>query len=263
MIKRVVALLVAASLLSAGLLTMGITLMSRFAPASASELDALVASSSVSGDTAVAQSADDEVAATGTGRPKAQPFAAVDGSSTGQRVSVSVNTLAGGPVGEQITVAQLLSDPQAYASQPFAVAGVITGLGDDRFLLNDGTGQVLVDIDDDDDGVLRLVNRKGTLVIAGDDDVVWSGAGWVDDDADDDDRGDGIDDDLYDDDDDGLDDDDGDDGYGGDDDDRYEGDDDSGNGDSDDDDGDDNDGDDDDSDDDDGDDDDGDDDDDD
>jgi uncharacterized protein YdeI (BOF family) len=46
-----------------------------------------------------------------------------------------------------ITVAELVSNPGTYYEQKVTISGLVTLLNDDEFLLNDGTGQIIVDLE--------------------------------------------------------------------------------------------------------------------
>jgi uncharacterized protein YdeI (BOF family) len=48
-----------------------------------------------------------------------------------------------------VTIAQLLKSPNQYIHQIISITGIATNLVKDKFLLNDGTGQIMVEIEDD------------------------------------------------------------------------------------------------------------------
>lgn len=54
------------------------------------------------------------------------------------------------------TVAELVSNPEAYYDQHVTLSGLVTLLNDDEFLLNDGTGQIIVDLEDNQIASLPL-----------------------------------------------------------------------------------------------------------
>jgi uncharacterized protein YdeI (BOF family) len=61
------------------------------------------------------------------------------------------------------TVAELVSSPGDFYKQTVTLNGRVTLLNDGEFLLNDGTGQILVDLEDDDVRLLGL--KDGDVVI--------------------------------------------------------------------------------------------------
>jgi uncharacterized protein YdeI (BOF family) len=253
MIKRMIALVVTSSVISAGLLYVGITLMGQFSPAQATSLNALVAGTNA-WNSPDALPAGDSIPLTvdlGVGEdnlgdsstPQTVPAFPV---SSDQPLNKSVISTSPEPPVTEVTIAQLIKNPDQFIDQVVTITGIATSLDDDKFLLNDGTGQILVEVEDDlvsiaalnglsiivsgmlDDSsgqtgfeldASTLTYQDGTVVI-------------VDDDLDDDNDNDGNNDDIEDDDDDNDNDDDNDDL---DDDDNDNDDDDDNNGDSDDD----------------------------
>lgn len=225
MVKRIVALLLAATLISAGLLYFGIKLMTNYGPALASSVDALVARGPME------EASDRTAAETGKEKGATEQSAApapegVTTTGSEQRLKVTVNSAAG-ETPPPVTVAEVVRNADQYEDQVFTLSGIATALGDGKFLLNDGTGQILIEVDDDamasvdvdgqqitvtgeldDDFELEtctLTYRNGTVIV----DDCQEGAREWDDDVDDDDMyDDDADDDLYNDsDDDDLDDD--------------------------------------------------------
>jgi hypothetical protein len=49
-----------------------------------------------------------------------------------------------------VTIAELLQNPELYDDSLVSISGIATSLSDEKFLLNDGTGQILVELEDED-----------------------------------------------------------------------------------------------------------------
>lgn len=64
------------------------------------------------------------------------------------------------PAENATTIADLISNPSAYYNQLLTVTGMVTLLDDHEFLLNDGTGQIFVDVEDHLYGSLPLTNGQ-------------------------------------------------------------------------------------------------------
>jgi uncharacterized protein YdeI (BOF family) len=156
MIRRIITLVIVSSVISAGLLYMGFTVMGRYSPAHASTLNALVVKTnpqispkSIPAKDSVPLTVDpvavEEISAISS---TSTAISASSDSST-QSLPASVNSIpAVIPVGG-VTIAQLLNSPDQYIHQVFTISGIATSLSNDKFLLNDGTGQILVEIEDD------------------------------------------------------------------------------------------------------------------
>ena len=274
MIKRMIALVVTSSVISAGLLYVGITLMGQFTPALATTLNALVAGTNAQNSPS-ALTAGDSVPLTvdlrgGEEEPEVSSSpqsVSVFPDGSDQPLNTSVNSTSPEPPVTDVTIVQLVNHPDQFIDQVLTITGIATSLDDDKFLLNDGTGQILVEVEDDlisiaalnglsitvagmlDDSSSQtgfefdastLTYQDGTVVIVDDDldddldDDCDDGDCTDDLDDDDDDLDDDDDDDLDDDDDDDLDDDLDDDNDNDDDDDDIEDDDDDNNDDDDD-----------------------------
>jgi hypothetical protein len=246
MIKRSLVLVLVSSLISAGLLFLGTTLMGIIPPAIASAQNALV--TGTDGQTSLIPFPAEE-----TVIQKVELFNKAETpkvSSAGntalpsaafpvQPLNVSkVPTCGTAPI-TGITISQLLANPNQYFHNVVSLTGIATRLSDEKFLLNDGTGQILVEVEDDrvlyaiingisitvtgmlDDSssqygfeldAYTLTDVNGTVIVddCEDDDIDDDLDDDLDDDTDDDQDDDG-DDDLDDDNDDDLDDDSGDD----------------------------------------------------
>jgi len=156
MIKRIVTLVLTSSLISAGLLYLGFAFLSQSTPAYASSQKALVArtdlqsfiasfpfveskspasNSSTADDLSVdsAESSDDSSSSSD--------------SSQSESVSSSTNSAASATV---VTIAELLQNSELYDDTLVSISGIATSLSDEKFLLNDGTGQILVELEDED-----------------------------------------------------------------------------------------------------------------
>ena len=156
MTKRIVALLIAASVISAGILYAGIEVLSNFGPALASSAEALV-----TGERSPA-TPDSEVLTSALGEDDAPVETAVKPPTTSSsQVKVSVTTASENASAPLVTVAEITRDPDQYDDRVFRLSGTANFLGDGKLLLNDGTGQILVDVDDDD---LRWSNVDGQPV---------------------------------------------------------------------------------------------------
>ncbi|MFN2196386.1 MAG: hypothetical protein ACK2UW_09715 [Anaerolineales bacterium] len=60
------------------------------------------------------------------------------------------------------TIAELVGNPSAYYEQNVTLAGLVTLLNEDEFLLNDGTGQIIVDLKDSQ--VASLALNSGQMI---------------------------------------------------------------------------------------------------
>lgn len=58
------------------------------------------------------------------------------------------------------TIAELTNNPVAYLDTIVSLSGMVTILSDDKFMLNDGTGQILVDLEDNQVAMLGLVDGQ-------------------------------------------------------------------------------------------------------
>ncbi len=197
MIKRIVYSVVFSIVLSAGLLFLGISLMGNYSPALASSLDALVAGTSRQ-NLPNALAANDSVSlpADFAGGEKildvspasrivsdlsasfAQPQAALassaqsqvsDGSIQPKAVTASSVQPQGAVVASPpietpvsgVTIAELLNNPTQYKNQVVTITGIATSLSKEKILLNDGTGQIQVEVDED---ITNLADLNGQSI---------------------------------------------------------------------------------------------------
>ncbi len=158
MFKRIAALVIAAGITSALLLYIGTTVMGEFTSAFAASLPALVTgrggqddnrphliSTSQAGPTASGLSAAGEDRRKGADKPEDTPAPNPnrtpddDPSQTPEATSVPTSG---------VTIAQLLSGSAQFEDGVFTITGIATRVNQHTFLLNDGTGQILVDLED-------------------------------------------------------------------------------------------------------------------
>lgn len=236
MIKRIITLIITSSMISAGLLFLGISLMEQYTPAHASTLEALIARSyaqTEANDILVSENApvttdinNGKEKLMGSSIPKSVSVIPV---APAQTTNASVNLTTTQSTAPIIKISQILSDPKQFLDQVYTISGIATHLGDDKLLLNDGTGQILVEVEDDLLGLMLINGQMVSIMGKLDDTDSFTGiemdactltdqnGAVVMDDCDEDDLDDGDDDsdgvdddddDLDDDDDDGLDDDD-------------------------------------------------------
>jgi uncharacterized protein YdeI (BOF family) len=128
-----------------------------------------------------------------------------------------------------VTISELLQNPEQYNDAVVSISGIATSLSSEKFLLNDGTGQILVELEDEESTTVSVDGLSISVVGKFDDKssslspeveaftITYQGqviyqANSLDDDMDDD--GDNSGDDDMDDDDDDMDDDDMDDDSG-------------------------------------------------
>jgi uncharacterized protein YdeI (BOF family) len=163
--KRIFGLVITASLISAGLLFVGTTAMGKFSPVMASSLDPLISGtngqSQLSSNPAEEKTILQSDPGNGAGKPDAS-LAVIPASTSAAKGRQSVDLLATSTYGvaqdpgrsgvapiTNVTIAQLLNSPDQFVHKIFTITGIATALGDEKFLLNDGTGQILVELDDD------------------------------------------------------------------------------------------------------------------
>ncbi|MGC9346502.1 MAG: hypothetical protein ACP5JG_00060, partial [Anaerolineae bacterium] len=113
MIKRIITLLLAATVISAGLLYLGIELLSNYGPALTSSMDALVTRTQME-DASGAEIANE----TGTSRERGELEPETPSSAApASRLNVSVNVVSAQTPPPQVTVAEVLSDPAQFADR--------------------------------------------------------------------------------------------------------------------------------------------------
>jgi uncharacterized protein YdeI (BOF family) len=158
MIKRILTLVLATSTISAALLLSGTALMGKFSPALASSFTPLVAGMDTQSslDNPTVNEADSATIVANTEAEKpALPSERKENSGShtlaGNSQNAPAATPSAGPplTGVTVTIAQLLANPGQYAHQVLTISGIVTRLDHEKFLINDGTGQILVEVDDD------------------------------------------------------------------------------------------------------------------
>jgi uncharacterized protein YdeI (BOF family) len=165
--KKFLPLILAAGLISALLLFAGTALMDRLSPVYAARLPALFTGGA---DTLVAQNdsitiqlparSDDSFNST----PEATASVTADASKTpaaGGTSAPQSTPMPGNPQGTQATIAQLVANPEQYRGTLVSLSGIATSLDGDKFLLNDGTGQIIIDLEDD---LVRVTVVNGSQV---------------------------------------------------------------------------------------------------
>ena len=174
MTKRLIAIVVTASLASAILLYIGTTVIGKFSPAFASSLPALVAGNGRGGldDTPSAPASTPQAVQTDNRRGADKPeddatvqSTPVDNRRGADKPEDNSTPQAGGvnsgtPI-TGVTIAQLLASPANYLDRVFDLSGIATSLSGDKFLINDGTGQIIVDLEDD---LVSLVIATGSTI---------------------------------------------------------------------------------------------------
>jgi uncharacterized protein YdeI (BOF family) len=170
MIKKTLTLVVTSSLISAGLLFLGITMLSQFSPARATTLDALVAKSNVPNSTGANTDLANNLSAKELDSEKDLPQsdpAPLTVSSAPVISSQSQESSSSSSSGETpitgTTIAELLKNPAQHDDTVFSITGIATSLNDEKFLLNDGTGQILVEVEDEFSG-LPAINGLSVTV---------------------------------------------------------------------------------------------------
>lgn len=169
MFKRIAALVVAAGITSALLLYVGTTLMGEFSTAFASSLPALMTGSRSAVQDDTPHAVPTRLAATpdnrrGASKPEDNPTTDNRSGASQPEDTPGVDNRRGAdkpednsPAGPQatpvpatnVTIAQLLANSAGFEDGVFTLTGIATRVNSDTFLLNDGTGQMLVDLEDD------------------------------------------------------------------------------------------------------------------
>ncbi|HZW03645.1 MAG TPA: hypothetical protein VFF68_06950 [Anaerolineaceae bacterium] len=149
MIKRIVILVAAASLISAGILFVGFSILGQTSQAQAFALEALVTGGEAQPEPVQQQTA------TAAATVSATVPATTATVSTETPPSATPQPLSG------VSIAQLLGSPAQYLNQVFTLRGIAADLTGEKFLLNDGTGQILVDLEND---IARRVAVDGQTV---------------------------------------------------------------------------------------------------
>jgi uncharacterized protein YdeI (BOF family) len=170
-LMMIIILVVTSSAISAGLLFLGITMMGKYSPALASSLNALIARTN-------AQNSPNAIPV-GDGVPLTMDLQRGEEKLKGSSASIAISAF---PVGSQpllkaqvnpisteapvagVTIVQLLNNPAQFIHLEISITGIATNLGNDHFLLNDGTGQIIVELEDDLIGLV-IVNGLSITVI--------------------------------------------------------------------------------------------------
>lgn len=176
MIKNIIKLVIASSVISAGLLYVGTTMIGYFSPALASSMNALVvgantqnASKGVPVESSVRVTAGQGIVNDLPAIIPANDRAAITVNLSGgegkpEVSSPPTNSTSKETLGASITIAELLKNPSQYLHQIFNITGIANDLGSDKFLLNDGTGQILVEAEEDLAGLAILTNGYITVM---------------------------------------------------------------------------------------------------
>ncbi|OGO26210.1 MAG: hypothetical protein A2136_03605 [Chloroflexi bacterium RBG_16_54_11] len=168
MVKKIFPLIIVSSLISAGLLYLGFMILGQYTPAHASSLKALVADSTLQDSVAPVNAADSSLSGKGESGEKesrpvspAAPAAPVSLDTSTRSQSLSETTSTGSAPVTGITIAELLKNPGLHDDLVLTITGIATSLNSEKFLLNDGTGQILVEVEDE---MVSLSNLNGLSV---------------------------------------------------------------------------------------------------
>ncbi len=158
-------LALSAAAVSALLLFVGTTVLGFFSPASADALPPLVIGKQAQ-DASVRvsqQGADDtSTPAAPTQTPTATLMSTASGTPFPQGTPTAQPTVVNGV---SVTIAQLLANPGAYLNQMVSVSGLVSVISRERFLLNDGTGQIVVDVEEE--GLLGPLSNGMRVTVVG------------------------------------------------------------------------------------------------
>ncbi|MBI4926927.1 MAG: hypothetical protein HY835_04120 [Anaerolineae bacterium] len=172
MAKRVFALVFTSSVITALLLFVGTAIVGKFSPAFASSsLPGLVAGSQalLLGDNATAEagmtSTPDptetvEVSSTPDVSQTPEVSSTPQPSSTPVPPGATDDDVQGTPV-TGVSIAELLGNSGQYLDGVFTITGMASVLNGDKLLLNDGTGQILVDLEDD---LMQYMAQNGSTI---------------------------------------------------------------------------------------------------
>ncbi len=169
MFKRALSLSLAGGLLSALLLLGGTAVMSTIGSSAAAPLPALIAGGSAQASDSNSQPTDmtvdlnqgDKTATLDAWQALAASAEVSAASLVTSQSQVASNVTASRSPAATVTIAQLLANPSGFLGQIVTTAGRVTQLTSDKFLINDGTGQIIVDLDDD---VERVSLANGSIV---------------------------------------------------------------------------------------------------
>lgn len=163
MANRIITLVVISSLISAGLLYLGFTILSHYTPAHASAASALFVKTNVQSsiDPAAVEGgslSSKELSSEKSDRGISQSLTAASSSpvitnqsqtSTGS-TSTNVTPITG------LTIAELLRNTVSNDDIVVTITGIASILDDERFILNDGTGQIMVEVEDEQLSSLKI-----------------------------------------------------------------------------------------------------------
>jgi len=154
--------MVTSTLISVGLLYIGFMIFSQYTPARASTLKALVADSAapiVADNLFSGMESDSE----DDSRERDSVSSTETAASAFSRLSQtsSITTTTGVTPVTSISIAELLKNPEQHNDTVFSITGLVTSLNDEKFLLNDGTGQILVEVEDE---ILSMATINGLSV---------------------------------------------------------------------------------------------------
>lgn len=163
MSRKFLVLTLTSAVVSALLLFVGTTVMGFFSPASADSLPALVLGKRVTNDTAIqVQSGADDTPTPTPFQPAptetALPTATFSPQETPTQQPTPIPSVA-------LTIAELLANPGAYLNQMVSLSGMVSVISHELFLLNDGTGQIVVDVEED--GVAGALSNGMSVTVVG------------------------------------------------------------------------------------------------
>ena len=143
MIKKVLTLLVTSTIISAGLLFMGFTMMQKFSPALAAPLEALVLGSTAQVSPTADFSVEDvQPAEDFSSNEDLSESSSLTGSSSDRSEEMKIT-------GVQVKISDVSANPEQYRGQVLVITGIATYLSSEKIMVNDGTGDILVEIEDD------------------------------------------------------------------------------------------------------------------
>ena len=151
MTKKVFRLVFIASVLSAALLFVGTTVMGKFSPVLASSLNALVSNTGNETSTGLNQPLNQDAGLITAGARQAEEKVSAQNAEVAAETLSSIRlestSTATTLQASSVTIAALLKDPAQYRDQLVSVSGIVSLLSDEKLLLNDGTGQILVELE--------------------------------------------------------------------------------------------------------------------
>jgi uncharacterized protein YdeI (BOF family) len=168
MMKRIIVLVFVSSLISAGILFLGTTLMGEFSPALASSQSPLIAGTdlqtsmvSLPEDGKISQKIQAGVVADKIELSAAVKNDPISPTSASQHQQAPISSSSQTAPTNTITIAQLLATPVEFIDKVFIITGIATRLSDEHLLLNDGTGEIIVEVDND---LANYIARDGQSI---------------------------------------------------------------------------------------------------